>query len=392
MSLPPTHDLAPEPLDKVICRLCRRQFSKYTCPTCNVPYCSLVCFRNESHAQCSEVFYKKEVELDIETGPSKTVEERERMMDILRKFENANQEEDPESFYAEGDDSNDETAALDLARKLGSINLDTAKSEALWSVLTPEQRNKFLKAVDNPESELAKQLLASETLEDERRGPWWEGSTLSEDEIKVDPHSGHRFGERPSPMKIPVSMVKDPPSGPSLVFNMAGICIAYAYVTRQLVWSPLSTISPESVDRQEARKIISQLVPFLVDRKGTTLYTNVSSMITDLWSRFDLDKATTGLFSVLLTDVAKLLRPLPVVVVHAQSTSDVDVGMHAHTNTLLVLSDLIQLFNSGEGQAKHISHKLMFYAGHIISTPSLVMRAVSEEAATKARNTHEDTG
>lgn len=26
---------------------CRRQFSKYTCPTCNIPYCSLTCFRSE---------------------------------------------------------------------------------------------------------------------------------------------------------------------------------------------------------------------------------------------------------------------------------------------------------------------------------------------------------
>lgn len=26
---------------------CRRQFSRYTCPRCNIPYCSLVCFRSE---------------------------------------------------------------------------------------------------------------------------------------------------------------------------------------------------------------------------------------------------------------------------------------------------------------------------------------------------------
>ena len=26
---------------------CRRQFAKYTCPTCNIPYCSLTCFRSQ---------------------------------------------------------------------------------------------------------------------------------------------------------------------------------------------------------------------------------------------------------------------------------------------------------------------------------------------------------
>lgn len=25
---------------------CRRQFSRYTCPKCNIPYCSLICFRS----------------------------------------------------------------------------------------------------------------------------------------------------------------------------------------------------------------------------------------------------------------------------------------------------------------------------------------------------------
>jgi len=28
---------------------CQRQFAKYTCPTCNVPYCCLVCFRSSVH-------------------------------------------------------------------------------------------------------------------------------------------------------------------------------------------------------------------------------------------------------------------------------------------------------------------------------------------------------
>ena len=29
---------------------CRRQFAKYTCPTCNVPYCSLTCFGSQVRA------------------------------------------------------------------------------------------------------------------------------------------------------------------------------------------------------------------------------------------------------------------------------------------------------------------------------------------------------
>lgn len=39
----PTHSLNADNT----ARSCRRQFSKYTCPTCNAPYCSLPCFRSE---------------------------------------------------------------------------------------------------------------------------------------------------------------------------------------------------------------------------------------------------------------------------------------------------------------------------------------------------------
>ncbi|KAH9013874.1 hypothetical protein EDB84DRAFT_1228143, partial [Lactarius hengduanensis] len=49
---------------------CRRQFSRYTCPRCNLLYCSLSCFRAEGHSQCSEPFYRDQLASDIHTEPS----------------------------------------------------------------------------------------------------------------------------------------------------------------------------------------------------------------------------------------------------------------------------------------------------------------------------------
>lgn len=74
--------------------------------------------------------------------------------------------------------------------------------------------------------------------------------------------------------------------------------IAYAYVSRHLATSPLSSFAPENDDHQEARRIISQLVPFLTDRKATTLHTGLSSVITDIWSRWDV----VGIFPCLVSD------------------------------------------------------------------------------------------
>ncbi len=41
------------------CKLCYKDAGRYTCPRCNIPYCSSVCYKCEAHAQCSEQFYKE---------------------------------------------------------------------------------------------------------------------------------------------------------------------------------------------------------------------------------------------------------------------------------------------------------------------------------------------
>lgn len=44
----------------IICVLfrCQSQNFKYSCPRCNIKYCSLDCYRSQAHRQCSEAFYK----------------------------------------------------------------------------------------------------------------------------------------------------------------------------------------------------------------------------------------------------------------------------------------------------------------------------------------------
>lgn len=111
---------------------CRRQFAKYTCPTCNTPYCSLTCFRSQvrfcsnkflilrtidfrkAHTQCSETFYKKEIESEIHAEPSKNAQERQRMMDLLKKFE---EESVVDQTLLEDEDPSD------LVRRFGAVDL-----------------------------------------------------------------------------------------------------------------------------------------------------------------------------------------------------------------------------------------------------------------------------
>jgi len=54
--------------------------------------------------------------------------------------------------------------------------------------------------------------------------------------------------------------------------------MAYAYATRYLSTSPLSSVSADDPDFQEAHRIISDLAPFLTDRKSKILHSSLSGV------------------------------------------------------------------------------------------------------------------
>lgn len=108
---------------------------------------------------------------------------------------------------------------------------------------------------------------------------------------------------------------------------------------------------------------------------------------------------TPELFSLLLSDASALVRPSSVTPIDIQptavntATADFDIASHPHKSLILVLSDLAKLFQSlhpSNDSVSHnpkpnqIIHKLLFYAAHILSTPSLLLRAVAQELADRS--------
>ena len=70
----------------------------------------------KAHNQCSETFYKKEIETEIHAGPSKNAQERQRMMDMLKKFE---EESVADQTLLEDEDED----SSDLVRRFGAVDL-----------------------------------------------------------------------------------------------------------------------------------------------------------------------------------------------------------------------------------------------------------------------------
>ncbi|KAG6909351.1 hypothetical protein DXG01_000951 [Tephrocybe rancida] len=297
-----------------------------------------------------------------------------KMMELLKKFEEENQQT--------SEMGSDEEDGEDLARRFKEIDLNAASSADLWSKLTVAEQAEFLKVMEDPNSDLAQQLLASVELENERRDPWWDAPLAEAEDSTFD--TSHRYGSKPEMIHIPAAMVKPIPNGPALIYNICAVCIAYSFVTRHLSISPLSSLKSENIDLHEAKHFFSQLVPFLVDHRSKTLYRSLSNVVTDIWSRFKPKQVDSRLFSVLLKDTACLTRPSAVTTFQAAAQpcdEEYDTVSHPHSNIVLALSDLTTLFSdpSAGGKKTHVSHKLFFYAVHILSTPTAILRAIADE-------------
>ncbi|KAL0955287.1 hypothetical protein HGRIS_004177 [Hohenbuehelia grisea] len=335
----------------------------------------------------------KELETGIRSEPSRSAEERLKMMELLKKFEEDSAENELDDLN-DGSDHEDED---DLARKLENIDLDLASTDELWSILSPEQQKRFAKAMQDPSSELAQQLLASEALEKELLRPWWEYTPRDDSDDPDGVGSLSRTNEYlPKPVAVPASMVTTTADGPLLLYNLVAMIIAYAHCLRTLALPSFRSLQPDDAIIQEARSIVSKIVPFTCDRQSKTLLPNIASVVTDAWSRFDEGEISPQFFAILLRDAARLLRPLPVTVVpqsqdpptDVSTTSSFDYTPHPHRAAVLALSDLHRLFcanSTNTSRSKHVTHKLVFYASRTLAVPSSIMRRVVAELVSEAR-------
>ncbi|KAM9344740.1 zinc finger HIT domain-containing protein 2 [Symphorus nematophorus] len=66
-----------------VCMLCKCKPSCYTCPRCNLQYCSLACYQSPDHSICSEEFYKESVLQELKDMGKTESEGRKKMQEVL---------------------------------------------------------------------------------------------------------------------------------------------------------------------------------------------------------------------------------------------------------------------------------------------------------------------
>ncbi|KAM3321507.1 zinc finger HIT domain-containing protein 2 [Capsicum chacoense] len=213
---------------RIICRVCQKQFSQYTCPRCNTRYCSLPCYKSHS-LRCTESFMKENVMAELQhLRPDEG--SKQKMLDILKRLHSEDE--------ADIMDEDDSLLSEETLQKVLSGNQISIED------LSAEEKKHFQRAVAS--GELSKLIKPWE--------PWWlktsakdislgqDGSQLihplvredtavsSEDGIEVDPLHDIPLGpDSPLPS---VSKLRASGPSPLLAVHLVDIIYSYCFTLR----------------------------------------------------------------------------------------------------------------------------------------------------------------
>ncbi|KAG5893097.1 hypothetical protein JTB14_024298 [Gonioctena quinquepunctata] len=212
------------------CKICDNALAKYSCPRCNILYCSLKCYQSISHLECSENFYKDNIlsELSLDRNSE---ESKAKMLEILERTHENNKlplgdNSDTAEEYPNFDleeipnlDSDDDEIYSDIADRLAGVNLDDA--EQVWEKLTEDEKQEFVSFL---KSEDVTKLIPSWQ-------PWW----LYYNDSKVEDVSQEEEYKNKCPVICDIkdfSQITTKSPADCVKYNLINIIAAYAFATR----------------------------------------------------------------------------------------------------------------------------------------------------------------
>eukprot|EP01068_Selenidium_serpulae_P007061 Selendium_serpulae@DN4600_c0_g1_i10.p1 len=166
-----------------LCQVCTKAPFKYTCPRCEIIYCSVACFENHS-TDCTEAFYKCQVTDNLGNSTSQPQnEENQRLEQVLHELRNL--DIDPNHFddkivpnhfddkndprtEGDGDDAEEEYEPLITNERVEELRKIALEGNITELNLTKEELKLF-------RSDLARGLIAIEPVT-----AWWDTVLLGD--------------------------------------------------------------------------------------------------------------------------------------------------------------------------------------------------------------------
>lgn len=407
--------------DSAPCGICHKQISQYTCPKCNLPYCSLACFRSPEHQACTENFDRTTLAEDLRSDKDDESSETDKrqMLEMLKKFEDQQreleeiraQERGPAGEEEEDDDGPEAEAQRrereELEKRLADVDLDSLPPEQILSLLSPAQQQAFTEALQVP-------TRVSKLVEEEFEGeePWWtieqerkafdEFRNAKKEAMQAEGKAGGEdvgadVGTMEEEAEIEWEDVRPPlldpkllpplkvgPDGkaianPHLLHNIVAVLFAYSFTLRTFSLTSLDSIPARSPERITIVQVLAQLLPFLVQR-STASFHGLEDAIEYVAAREEPQGMSPPLIALLLHDVASLLRPVPIAAITSPDAPA--LASHALVNMIAALSDVQALFASANATAATTEARSTT-AGPTVSKP-LIARPSTTSPLTKS--------
>ncbi|KAJ1938719.1 Zinc finger HIT domain-containing protein 2 [Linderina macrospora] len=201
------------------CQICGKPRAKYNCPKCHIAYCSLACYRDQKHSECTESFYQAQVADELKARQADDTVKKE-MYELLQRYQQGTLED------ADGDEVEDEIE--DIADRMEGLDLENASMDDIWKRMTEEEQKEFLKLLDRGELEQVLQAWV----------PWWQASDKAGvTEVGGDQSSNTGSVPQISEHGVPVQMLAKKVH-PSVLYQLAQIALAYVYMMRHLNGDP----------------------------------------------------------------------------------------------------------------------------------------------------------
>ncbi|KAI4313621.1 hypothetical protein L6164_026584 [Bauhinia variegata] len=212
------------PPSRIICHVCQKQFSQYTCPRCNSRYCSLPCYKSHS-VRCTESFMQENVVQELRQIQTDD-QTKHKMLEILKRFHS---EEEMDSM-----NEDDSTLSEEIIKKIMS------GGEVSFDDLSAEEKKRFQRAIAS--GELSRMIKPWD--------PWWlelsaksislgkEGTRLvqplSEQEVLNEVGNDESSDIPPGPETPlpPLSRLSFKEPSPLLTVHLVDVLFSYCFTLR----------------------------------------------------------------------------------------------------------------------------------------------------------------
>lgn len=249
---------------------CQKQFSNYVCPRCNLRYCSLTCYKDLQHAECTESFYRDSVTAEIQNRDLDR-DSKNKMLEMLKRLEAEN---DPNDLLEDDQEEEQDEEHYELLERFGNIDIENTDPDLIWDLLSDKERKEFQTVLNDLQHNGDWNKFNLPTYI-----PWWKQDISLIHDQEEEQHET-KVPELPQTLPDFEKMTQPATrSSPYLAWNLLHILATYSYLIRH-------TMGDLMEDTENTMRIAETLsADVLYSNAASCPYSSVSDVVGDIVER-----------------------------------------------------------------------------------------------------------